>query len=79
LVLLEQGYYWKAWILAKKALQLSESAFFDPTMVSMVYFPSEHKMAIYLPIFFPIGIPVIVALLKQSIRWKNKRQKIKAE
>jgi hypothetical protein len=33
----------------------AESAFFDPTMVSLLYFPDEHKYAVYMPLFTPIS------------------------
>ncbi|KAJ1947117.1 GPI transamidase component [Linderina macrospora] len=40
----------------------AEGAFFDPSMVSMLYFPDQHKYAIYLPFFLPVAIPLFHAL-----------------
>ncbi|KAI7895070.1 phosphatidylinositol-glycan biosynthesis class S protein [Mucor mucedo] len=60
-----------------KAIELAEKAFFDPTMVSMLYFPDEHKYAIYMPLFVPISVPLIMALLKQFKALKQ--SKIKKE
>ncbi|CAG8801106.1 17066_t:CDS:10, partial [Gigaspora margarita] len=52
---LHTGQYEIALQHAKKAIERAESAFFDPTMVSMLYFPDEHKYAIYMPLFVPIS------------------------
>ncbi|KAJ1952647.1 GPI transamidase component, partial [Linderina pennispora] len=40
----------------------AEGAFFDPSMVSMLYFPDQHKYAIYLPFFLPVAIPLFHAI-----------------
>ncbi|OMJ15891.1 GPI transamidase component PIG-S [Smittium culicis] len=64
--------------LAKK---LASEAFFDPSMVSMLYFPTEHKYAIYLPYFFPAMIPVLVCAIgiyKEYKKTKN-NAKIKTQ
>ncbi|CAG8612064.1 1296_t:CDS:2 [Paraglomus brasilianum] len=55
---------------AKQALERSESAFFDPTMVSMLYFPDEHKYAIYMPLFVPVSVPLLIALLREAKKKK---------
>ncbi|CAG8447671.1 28626_t:CDS:10 [Dentiscutata erythropus] len=49
---LHTGQYEIALQHAKEAIERAETAFFDPTMVSMLYFPDEHKYAIYMPLFF---------------------------
>ncbi|CAO3580701.1 unnamed protein product [Absidia cylindrospora] len=54
------------------AIELSEKAFFDPTMVSMLYFPDEHKYAIYMPLFVPISVPLCMALVKALKQWKTR-------
>ncbi|KAI8365568.1 phosphatidylinositol-glycan biosynthesis class S protein [Blakeslea trispora] len=56
-----------------EAIQLAEKAFFDPTMVSMLYFPDEHKYAIYMPLFVPISVPLLMALLKELKKMKQAR------
>ena len=43
----------------------AEKAFFDKSMVGQVYFPSEHRIAVYLPLIGPIGVPLAVALLRE--------------
>jgi phosphatidylinositol glycan class S len=42
----------------------SESAFFDPSMLALLYFPDEHKYAIYMPLFLPVYVTVLAALFR---------------
>ena len=53
---------------ASLALELAERAFFDPSMLSSLYFPDDHKAAVYIPLFVPVLLPVIVALLRELRR-----------
>jgi len=59
------------------ALEYAEKAFFDDKMVSMLYFPDEHKYAIYTPLFGPLALPLVMALLRELQLlvkgWKAKR------
>lgn len=61
------------------ALEYAEKAFFDDKMVSMLYFPDEHKYAIYTPLFGPLALPLLMALLKELQGmfngWKARRLK----
>lgn len=50
---------------ARNAYADSEKAFFEKSMVGQVYFPDEHKVAVYLPLLGPIGVPLIVGLLRE--------------
>ncbi|EMR08205.1 hypothetical protein PNEG_03375 [Pneumocystis murina B123] len=64
---------------ASAATSLVEKAFFDPSMVSMLYFPDEHKYGVYLPLFGPLFFPLITALV-QEIKaffyyWRKKSKK----
>lgn len=47
-------------------------------MVGQVYFPDEHKVAVYLPLLGPIGVPLVVGLMKELKRliagWKASRR-----
>ncbi|KAJ2350667.1 GPI transamidase component [Coemansia erecta] len=56
--------YTHAFARAAAAASLAESAFFDPSMVSMLYFPDQHKYAIYMPFFLPATLPLLAALKK---------------
>lgn len=53
-------------------------------MLALLYFPDEHKYAIYTPLFGPVAVPLIVALIKEIKLWKENRKakregKVKAE
>ncbi|ORX50945.1 hypothetical protein DM01DRAFT_1308060 [Hesseltinella vesiculosa] len=76
---LAQGAYDQALASSSQAIELSEKAFFDPTMVSMLYFPDEHKYAIYMPLFVPISVPLVMAIVKTLKQWKSSAQKTKTE
>ncbi|EXJ95969.1 hypothetical protein A1O1_01094 [Capronia coronata CBS 617.96] len=57
-----------ALIHSRIAYRDSEKAFFDKSMVGQVYFPDEHKVAVYLPLLGPIGVPLLVGLLREIKR-----------
>lgn len=50
-------------------------AFFDPTMVGMMYFPDEHKLAIYVPLFVPLLFPLISRFFKEIKYQRTKPRK----
>ncbi|KAJ1971852.1 GPI transamidase component, partial [Dimargaris verticillata] len=45
-----QGQLRAAYSDATQALVLAESAFFDPTILALLYFPDEHKYGVYMPL-----------------------------
>lgn len=63
------------------AYHLSEQAFYDPSLLSLLYFPDGQKYAIYLPLFLPICLPIVTNLLFYvKLFWKKqKEQKLKSE
>ncbi|KAJ2755328.1 GPI transamidase component [Coemansia sp. BCRC 34490] len=60
---------------AATAAVLAETAFFDPSMVSMLYFPDQHKYAIYFPFFLPVAIPVLSAIRHLITASRRRRRK----
>jgi len=40
----------------------SETAFHHPSNLAQLYFPDDQKYAIYIPLFLPVGIPVLFSL-----------------
>lgn len=69
------GSQWQAALThAKSAYLDSEKAFFDKSMVGQVYFPDEHKAAVYLPLLGPIGLPLLVGLLREIKRLATRRK-----
>ncbi|GAB1198821.1 hypothetical protein APSETT444_008151 [Aspergillus pseudonomiae] len=65
---LREGRFQAALADARVAETAAERSFFEKSMVGQVYFPDEHKVAVYLPLLGPIGVPLIVGLLKEVKR-----------
>ncbi|KAJ5376986.1 hypothetical protein N7509_013872 [Penicillium cosmopolitanum] len=74
---LREGRFNAALASARVAENEAERSFFEKTMVGQVYFPDEHKVAVYLPLLGPIGVPLVVGLIKEVKRlvaaWKARR------
>ncbi|KPM06596.1 GPI transamidase component PIG-S-like protein [Sarcoptes scabiei] len=67
---------------SSKSFHLSEEAFFDPSLLSLLYFPEDQKYAIYLPLFLPICIPLfnnLRFLFKTLIKLKSSPKTIKID
>ncbi|KKA26418.1 hypothetical protein TD95_000151 [Thielaviopsis punctulata] len=52
----------------------AERAFFEKSMVGQLYFPDEHKVAVYLPLLGPIGTALFMGLMSEIKAWKKRRQ-----
>lgn len=65
---LQDGNVTAAVFAAKSALRSSEEAFFDPSILELLYFPDDQKYAIYIPLFLPISLPVLLSL-REAVRW----------
>ncbi|KAG8168004.1 hypothetical protein KVR01_003693 [Diaporthe batatas] len=64
---------------AQVAEAAAEKAFFEKSMVGQLYFPDEHKIAVYLPLLGPVGVPLVMGLLNELAAWKRRRrQKIES-
>lgn len=48
----------------QRAAALANRAFFNPAMLGLLYFPDEHKYAVYTPLFAPLLIPLLVTSVK---------------
>lgn len=57
-----------------RAATLSSRAFFNPGMLALLYFPAEHKYAVYTPLFASAVIPLFVAALREVMAWKRERR-----
>ncbi|CBF80962.1 GPI-anchor transamidase GPI17 [Aspergillus nidulans FGSC A4] len=75
---LQNGQFQAALASARVAEAEAERSFFEKSMVGQMYFPDEHKVAVYLPLLGPIGVPLVLGLLKEVKRvvtgWKARRQ-----
>ncbi|KAL6887536.1 phosphatidylinositol-glycan biosynthesis class S domain-containing protein [Trichoderma longibrachiatum] len=50
---------------ARIAEEEAERAFFEKSMVGQLYFPDEHKIAVYLPLLGPVFVPLILGLINE--------------
>uniref|UniRef100_A0A8C1CZ84 Phosphatidylinositol glycan anchor biosynthesis, class S n=1 Tax=Cyprinus carpio carpio TaxID=630221 RepID=A0A8C1CZ84_CYPCA len=49
---------------SREPILASERAFFDPSLLHLLYFPDDQKFAIYIPLFLPMCVPIVLSLLK---------------
>ncbi|OAA73671.1 Phosphatidylinositol-glycan biosynthesis class S protein [Cordyceps fumosorosea ARSEF 2679] len=60
---------------ARVAEREAERAFFEKSMVGQLYFPDEHKIAVYLPLLGPISVPLVMGLVAEVKNWIARRRK----
>ncbi|KAL1411135.1 GPI transamidase component [Vanrija albida] len=63
-----------AFVLSRDAVALANEAFFDPSMMGQLYFPDQHKFAVYTPLFAPVGVSIIAGLLRELRAWIKRRK-----
>ncbi|OBZ67582.1 GPI transamidase component PIG-S [Grifola frondosa] len=64
---------------SSRALSLSSRAFFNPGMLALLYFPAEHKYAVYTPLFASIAAPLVAAVVREVLAWRRSRKQRRAE
>ncbi|XP_030751200.1 GPI transamidase component PIG-S-like [Sitophilus oryzae] len=64
-----------ALVKAKVAFQNSEEAFGHPSLLALLYFPDDQKYAIYIPLFLPVMIPVVMSLTQIKNKLFKSKQK----
>ncbi|KXT08709.1 hypothetical protein AC579_1573 [Pseudocercospora musae] len=74
---LRSGHFQSALENARTAEEEVEKAFFEPSMVGQVYFPDEHKVAVYVPLLGPMAVPLIMSGLKELQKFRQRKQKTK--
>jgi len=62
---------------SSQALTLASRAFFNPGMLALLYFPAEHKYAVYTPLFASAVIPLIGAALRELWAWTRSKKEQK--
>lgn len=55
---------------ATQAHTHASRAFYDPSMLATLYFPSEHNFAVYTPLFGPLFMPLGLGWLRE---WRRRR------
>lgn len=63
---LQNGQFQDALHHARVADEEAEKAFFHKSMVGQVYFPDEHKVAVYLPMLGPMAVPLLMTLFREA-------------
>ena len=76
--LLKQGNLQEGYSRSREAIKLAETAFFDKSLLELLYFPDDQKYAIYIPYFLPVGLPVILSV-KNLIKYIKEKRKTKVE
>ncbi|XP_013921944.1 PREDICTED: GPI transamidase component PIG-S [Thamnophis sirtalis] len=69
---LHLGHLDSAFQASKAAATSSERAFFDPSLLHLLYFPDDQKFAIYIPLFLPMAVPILLSLTKMV--WERKQR-----
>ncbi|CAD6910961.1 unnamed protein product [Tilletia controversa] len=69
------AYLQHALSLASLSSTLASRAFFHPSMLGLLYFPEEHKYAVYTPLFGPVAVPLLVALVRELKDWRKARRR----
>ncbi|KAH9947537.1 phosphatidylinositol-glycan biosynthesis class S protein [Amylocystis lapponica] len=59
---------------SSRALTLSSRAFFNPGMLALLYFPAEHKYAVYTPLFASVAAPLVATLVREVLAWRRARR-----
>jgi len=62
---------------SSEALTLASRAFFNPGMLALLYFPAEHKYAVYTPLFASVAVPLLAAIGREVIVWRHSRRAVK--
>eukprot|EP00656_Telonema_subtile_P011316 TRINITY_DN15576_c0_g1_i3.p1 TRINITY_DN15576_c0_g1~~TRINITY_DN15576_c0_g1_i3.p1 ORF type:complete len:109 (+),score=15.98 TRINITY_DN15576_c0_g1_i3:158-484(+) len=53
------------------ALERATDAYRHPSMVSILYFSDEFKLAVYAPYFLPVLLPLFIQLFKEVKLWRR--------
>jgi phosphatidylinositol glycan class S len=61
--------------LSRSAASSARKVLFDPNMLSLLYFPEEHKYAIYALPFLPIFYQLLMGMKTEW--WKRAPKKLK--
>ncbi|KAK0192807.1 phosphatidylinositol-glycan biosynthesis class S protein-domain-containing protein [Armillaria mellea] len=62
--------------LSADAATHASRAFFNPGMLALLYFPPEHKYAVYTPLFASAVIPLIAAALREFLAWRRQHRQV---
>ncbi|KDQ58611.1 hypothetical protein JAAARDRAFT_47014 [Jaapia argillacea MUCL 33604] len=63
-----------ALVHSSRASTLASRAFFNPGMLALLYFPPEHRYAVYTPLFASATVPLIAAVIREVLAWRRQRK-----
>ncbi|KAL2620194.1 hypothetical protein R1flu_000399 [Riccia fluitans] len=72
-----RGSYLQTAEAAREAATLAEEAFFHPSIMSVLYNPTEHHLAIYTPFFVPVLLHAVIAVIKEASRYRREWRRFK--
>ena len=72
---LAEGKINRAMDTSKIAFSNSEKAFFDQSLLALLYFPDDQKYAIYVPLFLPISLPILLSFFS-AVKYFRKKEKL---
>lgn len=61
-------------VKAREAVDHADTAYYDHTMIRQLYFPQEQLFGVYAPLLAPLFLPFIMGLVRETKRWKAKKQ-----
>lgn len=64
---------------AKISVKQAEEAFFDERMVSLLYFPDEHKYGVYMPLFGPLLLPLVMSGIRELRAVMSRKKRTRQE
>lgn len=64
---------------AREAVDHADTAYYDHTMIRQLYFPQEQLFGVYAPLLAPLFLPFIMGLVRETKRWKAKKQAAQAK
>ena len=59
---------------ARDARRVAESAFYHPEFTAEMYFPPEFSMAVYVPLFLPTAMPLLVGAMWDTRHFLRRRR-----
>lgn len=59
---------------ARLAQSWATEAFYNPSLLGLLYFPDEHRYAIYTPLFGPLAVPLIASAFRELKAWRKRRR-----
>jgi phosphatidylinositol glycan class S len=73
---LDEGALCSAVKLSAKTARLAEDAFYHPSLMGKMYFPEEHKYAVYMPLLLPTLLPILIGIFKVASVAIKKRHRV---